>query len=92
MKLRKHINNKRLESVAQLGVDRVVDLTFGAGDAAYHLILELYDRGNMVLTDHEYKILVRMSRFYLNTIIHPSLNSSEHSTTQSPRGRKVSCP
>ncbi len=57
MKLRKHINNKRLESLEQLGVDRVVDLTFGSGDAAYHVILELYDRGNVVLTDCDYKIL-----------------------------------
>ena len=57
MKLRKHLNNKRLESAEQLGADRVVDLRFGTGDAAHHLILELYDRGNLVLTDCEYKIL-----------------------------------
>jgi predicted ribosome quality control (RQC) complex YloA/Tae2 family protein len=26
MKLRKHINNKRLESIGQLGVDRVINI------------------------------------------------------------------
>jgi len=57
MKLRKHINNKRLEYIKQCGVDRVIDLQFGSGDAAYHLILEMYDRGNLVLTDWEFKIL-----------------------------------
>ena len=57
MKLRKHLNNKRLESIKQLGGDRVIDLQFGTGDVACHLILELYDRGNMVLTDHAYLIL-----------------------------------
>ncbi len=57
MKLRKHLNNKRLESLKQLGVDRVVDLCFGQGEAAYHVLLELYDRGNVVLTDYQYKIL-----------------------------------
>lgn len=57
MKLRKHLGNKRVESIKQLGVDRVVDLTFGSADAAYHLILELYDKGNLVLTDHQYLIL-----------------------------------
>ena len=41
MKLRKHINNKRLENIKQCGVDRVLDLQFGSGDAAYHLILEM---------------------------------------------------
>ncbi|XP_058812373.1 ribosome quality control complex subunit NEMF homolog [Topomyia yanbarensis] len=57
MKLRKHLKNKRLESLRQLGVDRIVDLQFGTGEAAYHIILELYDRGNILLTDCELKIL-----------------------------------
>lgn len=57
MKLRKHLKNKRLEKLTQLGVDRIVDLQFGSGEAAYHVILELYDRGNIVLTDYEWTIL-----------------------------------
>jgi len=57
MKLRKHINNKRVEKIEQMGVDRVLDLQFGSGEAAYHLVLEMYDRGNLVLTDAEYKIM-----------------------------------
>ncbi|XP_055523831.1 ribosome quality control complex subunit NEMF homolog [Wyeomyia smithii] len=57
MKLRKHLKNKRLESMRQLGVDRIVDFQFGTGEAAYHIILELYDRGNILLTDCDLKIL-----------------------------------
>ncbi|XP_047536851.1 ribosome quality control complex subunit NEMF homolog [Vanessa atalanta] len=57
MKLRKHLKNKRLEKLTQLGIDRIVDLQFGSGEAAYHVILELYDRGNIVLTDFEWTIL-----------------------------------
>ena len=57
MKLRKHIRTRRLESIQQLGTDRVLDLTFGSGDAQYHLVCELYDRGNIVLTDASYTIL-----------------------------------
>ena len=57
MKLRKHLTNKRLEYVRQMGVDRVIDLQFGSNEAASHLILEMYDKGNMVLTDHNYLIL-----------------------------------
>nr|CAH7713769.1 unnamed protein product [Callosobruchus chinensis] len=56
MKMRKHLKNKRLEYLKQLGTDRIVDLQFGSGEAAYHIILELYDRGNIILTDHEYII------------------------------------
>lgn len=55
--MRKHLKNKRLESLTQVGVDRIIDLQFGSGEAAYHVILELYDRGNIVLTDHEMTIL-----------------------------------
>ncbi|KAG6441996.1 nuclear export mediator factor NEMF homolog [Manduca sexta] len=57
MKLRKHLKNKRLEKLQQIGVDRIVDFQFGSGEMAYHVILELYDRGNIVLTDHEWTIL-----------------------------------
>ncbi|NXY36445.1 NEMF factor, partial [Pomatorhinus ruficollis] len=57
MKCRKHLKTRRLVSVTQLGIDRIVDLQFGSDEAAYHLIVELYDRGNVVLTDHEYLIL-----------------------------------
>ncbi|GLH01516.1 Nuclear export mediator factor NEMF homolog [Gryllus bimaculatus] len=57
MKMRKHLRNKRLESMKQLGIDRVVDLQFGSGEAAYHIILELYDRGNIILTDCDLTIL-----------------------------------
>ncbi|XP_063803618.1 ribosome quality control complex subunit NEMF isoform X2 [Pseudophryne corroboree] len=57
MKCRKHLRSRRLVSVTQLGVDRIVDFQFGSDNAAYHLIVELYDRGNIVLTDFEYLIL-----------------------------------
>uniref|UniRef100_F6UR27 Ribosome quality control complex subunit NEMF n=1 Tax=Ornithorhynchus anatinus TaxID=9258 RepID=F6UR27_ORNAN len=57
MKCRKHLKSRRLVSVKQLGVDRIVDFQFGSDEAAYHLIIELYDRGNIVLTDYEYLIL-----------------------------------
>lgn len=43
-KCRKHLKGRRLSHVKQLGVDRIVDFTFGYDEAAYHLIVELYDR------------------------------------------------
>lgn len=57
MKLRKHLKNKRLEKLEQLGVDRVIKLQFGIDECAFHVILELYDRGNIILTDHEMTIM-----------------------------------
>jgi predicted ribosome quality control (RQC) complex YloA/Tae2 family protein len=55
--MRKHLKNKRLESLTQVGMDRIIDLQFGSGQAAYHIMLEVYDRGNIILTDHEMIIL-----------------------------------
>lgn len=57
MKLRKHLKNRRLEMVRQLGLDRIVQLQFGTGEAAYHLIVELYDKGNIMITDYAFTIL-----------------------------------
>mmetsp|Transcript_66499 Transcript_66499/g.92088 ORF Transcript_66499/g.92088 Transcript_66499/m.92088 type:complete len:105 (+) Transcript_66499:263-577(+) len=57
MKLRKHLRTKKLESITQLGIDRVIDLTFGKGEATYHILVELYAQGNVILTDSDYTIL-----------------------------------
>eukprot|EP00301_Raphidiophrys_heterophryoidea_P000131 c10068_g1_i1.p1 GENE.c10068_g1_i1~~c10068_g1_i1.p1 ORF type:complete len:898 (-),score=263.93 c10068_g1_i1:669-3362(-) len=57
MKLRKHLRTRRLEKVEQLGMDRIVDMTFGSGEQTHHLILELYAQGNVILTDGNYSIL-----------------------------------
>ena len=51
LQLRKHLRGKRLEGVEQLGVDRVLRLSFGTGDLAMHVIVELYAQGNVLLTD-----------------------------------------
>ncbi|KAK9857575.1 hypothetical protein WJX84_011908 [Apatococcus fuscideae] len=57
LKLRKHLRTRRLTEVRQLGLDRIVDFTFGSGDTAHHLLLELYSQGNVVLTDSKYEVL-----------------------------------
>ena len=56
-KLRKSIKNKRIEKITQINYDRVIDFQFGTEDYAYHIILELYASGNIILTDYNYKIL-----------------------------------
>ena len=63
LKLRKHIRSKRLASVQQLGIDRVIDFTFGSGEATYHLIVELHSKGNVILTDHKYSIVTLLRTF-----------------------------
>ena len=58
MKLRKHLRTKRLESIQQFGMDRVIVLRFGSGDGINYLIVELYANGNIILTNSDYIVLV----------------------------------
>ena len=66
MKLRKHLRTKKLTSIKQLGMDRVVDLQFGRDEFAAHLLIELYAQGNIILTDHNYTILSLLRTYTLD--------------------------
>ena len=57
LKLRKHVRTRRIEKVEQLGADRVIVITCGSGVAEHKLVIELYDKGNLVLTDKDLSIL-----------------------------------
>ena len=41
MKLRKHLKQRHLDAITQVGIDRIVDLQFGTGEKAYHLVIEM---------------------------------------------------
>uniref|UniRef100_A0A3Q3QU78 Ribosome quality control complex subunit NEMF n=1 Tax=Monopterus albus TaxID=43700 RepID=A0A3Q3QU78_MONAL len=77
MKCRKHLKTRRLTQVKQLGIDRIVDIQFGSDEAAYHLIIELYDRVrtlhlNSLVSDAIYVdmlICLRVSFFQGNIIL-----------------------
>lgn len=61
-KLRKHLKGLFLESILQIGAERVLKLTFtGANKESkefkFKIYIEFYSQGNMVLTDHEDRIL-----------------------------------
>ena len=53
-KIRKEIGDKRLYPIKQIGTDRSLDFLFSNEK---HFIIELYDRGNFIITDNEYKII-----------------------------------
>jgi predicted ribosome quality control (RQC) complex YloA/Tae2 family protein len=66
MKLRKHLRTKKLTSIRQLGMDRVIDLQFGKDEFAAHIIVELYAQGNIILTDENYTILSLLRSYTLD--------------------------
>ncbi len=55
MVLRKYLGNAFLDSVEQLGFDRIIKLTFNRGE--HHVIIELFSRGNVILLDKDMNIM-----------------------------------
>ncbi|KAG5486077.1 hypothetical protein LSCM4_06785 [Leishmania orientalis] len=60
LKLRKHVRAWRLDSISQLQHDRTIDLCFGVSstEGCFHIIVELFSKGNVILTDYTYKIMM----------------------------------
>ncbi|KAK2075279.1 hypothetical protein P8C59_009419 [Phyllachora maydis] len=54
-RLRKFLKTRRVTAVSQIGTDRIVDFQFS--DGTYHLFLEFFASGNIILTDGDLKIL-----------------------------------
>ena len=53
-KFRKEFRDKRLFPIKQFGTDRSLDFLFSNEK---HFIVELYDKGNLIITDKDYKII-----------------------------------
>ena len=89
-KLRKHLRGLRLEKVTQIGQDRVVLFQCGAGEYRHSVILELYAKGNLILTDKEYTVLALLrSHLYQQQQQQPTTtttttNTSAGNTTTQP--------
>lgn len=54
MILRKKMRNSRLESIKQVGFERMLELSFSNG---FTLIAELFSKGNIILVDKDRKII-----------------------------------
>ncbi|KAI9370886.1 telomere recombination-domain-containing protein [Aspergillus egyptiacus] len=54
-RLRKFLKSRRITSVTQIGTDRVIDFSFS--DGMYHMFLEFFAGGNIIITDREYTII-----------------------------------
>jgi predicted ribosome quality control (RQC) complex YloA/Tae2 family protein len=56
MVLRKYLSGARLRKIEQFGFERIVDFTFEKKTGVFHLVVELFSKGNMILTDEDYII------------------------------------
>ena len=53
--MRKFLKSRRVTAVSQIGTDRIIDISFSEG--AYHMFLEFFAGGNIILTDREYTVI-----------------------------------
>src|SRR5512137_360531 len=65
MLLRKYLSGGKVLAIRQHGLERIMIFDIGKGIHTYHLIFELYDEGNIILTDETYTIIkpLRHHRF-----------------------------
>jgi len=57
MFLRKHLNRAQIVSVKQKDLERIVEIHLNSKAGELILILELFSKGNFILTDSNYKII-----------------------------------
>lgn len=57
MLLRKHLAGGKVLAIRQHGLERIIIFDIGKGEATYHLIIELFDDGNVVLADGSFTII-----------------------------------
>jgi len=55
--LRARLEGKKLTNLEQLGSERIVSFTFQTQTETYYLIVELFSKGNIILTDSNKRIL-----------------------------------
>ena len=58
MLLRKHLEGGRIEDVYQHDFDRIVVLKVERRDGVRHVIAELFSKGNVILTDEKFKVIM----------------------------------
>ncbi len=65
MLLRKYLSGGKVLSIHQHGLERILIFDIGKGATVYRLIIELFDEGNVILTNEEYVIVkpLRHHRF-----------------------------
>ena len=54
--LRKYLKNARIRAIRQIGSERIVELDLETKDQRYKFIVELFSKGNVILTDDSFMI------------------------------------
>jgi predicted ribosome quality control (RQC) complex YloA/Tae2 family protein len=57
MLLRKHLTGGKVLDIRQQGLSRIIIFDIGKADTTYHILVELFDAGNVVFCDENYSII-----------------------------------
>ena len=57
MLLRKYLAGGRVLGIRQHGIQRIITFDIGKHERTYHLVIELFDQGNIILCDEDYRII-----------------------------------
>jgi predicted ribosome quality control (RQC) complex YloA/Tae2 family protein len=79
MYLRKFIEGGKILAIEQKMIERVIIFAIGKGTREYRLILELFDEGNLILTDENYVIqnALTQKRFRGRDVVRGTTYSTE---------------
>ncbi|MDD1712046.1 MAG: NFACT family protein [Methanoregulaceae archaeon] len=61
MLLRKHLSGGKVLDIWQQGIQRILVIDVGKRDLVYHLVIELFDVGNIVLCEGDFTIIKPLS-------------------------------
>lgn len=64
MLLRKYLSGGRVLSIGQHGIQRIIIFDVGKSDRLYHLVIELFDRGNIILCERDWTIIQPFRRLH----------------------------
>lgn len=70
--LRKYLKNSRIQSIKQIGFERIIDIELATRDKKFHFIVEMIAPGNAMLCNEDYLILSPLiSANYTGRVIRP---------------------
>ncbi len=62
MFLRKRLGNARIRNIEQVGLERILKIVFETKETKYNMYIELFSKGNVILTDENNKIIQPLER------------------------------
>ncbi len=57
MLLRKHLTGGKILDIRQQGLSRIIIFDIGKADTTYHVLVELFDAGNIIFCDENFQII-----------------------------------